>query len=45
MKVGRKEVRSATIEIFARLQRINQSAFSKFSSATIEIFARLQLAF
>ena len=35
-------IRSATIEIFARLQRQNGRRFKEDGSATIEIFARLQ---
>ena len=33
---------SATIEIFARLQRLSRLRPGRFRSATIEIFARLQ---
>ena len=35
--------RSATIEIFARLQHMHYNRNHQISSATIEIFARLQL--
>ena len=40
-----KSIRSATIEIFARLQLFRDQACEETSSATIEIFARLQHRF
>ena len=39
---GLQLIRSATIEIFARLQPLESVKASLESSATIEIFARLQ---
>ena len=44
MEGGVNPMGSATIEIFARLQRCFEYNWNNIRSATIEIFARLQLS-